>query len=112
MKMADKHGDLLRIAVSGPSNDHRLGGHEAPPAIVSIFLGADTQNALRHFSHGDPLNPPVTGSLGATQLPSFRPDATDRNRTSPFAYTGACLIVCCPSANLPPPLRSWHLASV
>ncbi len=90
IEAVDDYQDLLRIAVSGPGNDHRLGAHEAPPAIVSIFLG-DELNAIIHsiLSESAYSNPErTTMRLGVHVLPKFPKDSTDRNRTSPFAFTG------------------------
>ena len=86
-----KHGDVMRCAVAGAGNDHRLGANEAPPAIMSVFLGAELTTAVNRFM-GRELLPEATatgsGDLGLTGLPDFAVDGTDRNRTSPFAFTG------------------------
>ncbi len=91
LKAVDEHADLLRMSASCPGNDHRLGADEAPPAIISIFLGdqlADVVSQLietgeaKHSKQGGKL------STGVHTLPKLRKDATDRNRTSPFAFTG------------------------
>lgn len=91
LKAVDEHADLLRMSASCPGNDHRLGANEAPPAIISIFLGdqlADVVSQLietgeaKHSKQGGKL------STGVHTLPKLRKDATDRNRTSPFAFTG------------------------
>ena len=84
------HGDLLRFAISGAGNDHRLGGHEAPPAIMSVYLGETVFEALEAFGNN---RPPVPGKstkldLGVAGVPTFERDPTDRNRTSPMAFTG------------------------
>ncbi len=85
-----KYGPLLRAAVATASNDHRLGANEAPPAIMSVYLGTQLDNVFEQISNGK-----ITGSLnagqmnlGITTLPVFSKDAGDRNRTSPFAFTG------------------------
>lgn len=90
VRAVDKHQDLIRISVASASNDHRLGANEAPPAIISIYLGDDIADAVDKFMAGD-MTPPSergTDKLGFSCLPTFEKDATDRNRTSPFAFTG------------------------
>ena len=86
----DKHQDLLRISAASAGNDHRLGGAEAPPSIVSMFLGEDMVAILRAASMGRRLDKIERTTLsGSVQtLPNFKKDATDRNRTSPMAFTG------------------------
>jgi len=86
----DKHQDLLRISVATASNDHRLGANEAPPAIVSMFLGEDLTAALEAIADGRHYSPVSAGRMetGVGVLPDFPKDSTDRNRTSPFAFTG------------------------
>ena len=90
IKAVDKHQDLLRISVASASNDHRLGANEAPPAIVSVFVGEDLAEVLEGLEKGQAV--PGKGKqylqVGTDVLPYFRQDATDRNRTSPFAFTG------------------------
>ena len=90
IKAVDENQDLLRIAVSSAGNDHRLGGNEAPPAIISIFLGDDLMALLEDIMAGaKPEDRPRTKlNIGASMLPEFPRDTTDRNRTSPFAFTG------------------------
>jgi len=91
IRAVDLHSDLLRTATAGAGNDHRLGGGEAPPAIISIFLGDQLMEVIEQIEKGS-----VTGSsrsagsmrIGADMLPPLPRDATDRNRTSPFAFTG------------------------
>jgi glutamine synthetase len=86
----DEYAALLRIAVSGPGNDHRLGANEAPPAIMSVYLGEQLEDIINQLESGTPTNS-LGGrvmELGVTTLPAFPMDATDRNRTSPFAFTG------------------------
>lgn len=84
------HGDLLRAAIASAGNDHRLGAHEAPPAIISIFLGDMLTDVLDQLEQGE-LTRTLTGGtldLGASPLPPLPRDSGDRNRTSPFAFTG------------------------
>ena len=86
----DKHQDLLRISVASAGNDHRLGASEAPPAIISIYLGEELEKILDAIENGESYH--NTGSselkVGIPVLPSIQKDSTDRNRTSPFAFTG------------------------
>ncbi len=86
----DEYQDLLRLSVATPGNDHRLGGHEAPPAIVSMFIGEDLEAILDAIACGEHYAAKRAGklNLGISSLPTFRKDTTDRNRTSPFAFTG------------------------
>ena len=90
IKAVDENQDLLRISVSSAGNDHRLGGNEAPPAVVSIFLGSELESLLDDIMAGEtPEDRPRTRmNIGASVLPEFPCDSTDRNRTSPFAFTG------------------------
>ncbi len=90
IKAVDENQDLLRISVSSAGNDHRLGGDEAPPAILSIFLGDELQSILEDIMAGEkPEDRPKTRlNIGASVLPELPCDSTDRNRTSPFAFTG------------------------
>jgi glutamine synthetase len=86
----DEYAGLMRIAVSGPGNDHRLGANEAPPAIISVYLGEQLEDVINQLETGVPTKS-LGGrvmELGVTTLPAFPMDATDRNRTSPFAFTG------------------------
>lgn len=88
----DEYGDLMRMAISSPGNDFRLGACEAPPAIVSTYLGTDMTNYLEAFMNGDdaPYNPATkTIDLGTKEVVPFEVPAEDRNRTSPFPYGGA-----------------------
>ena len=90
IEAADKHQDLLRIAVATAGNDHRLGGNEAPPAVISIFLGEDLTDLLESIANGihyDTLKREKM-KIGADVIPEFKKDNADRNRTSPFAFTG------------------------
>jgi len=84
------HGDLLRATIAGASNDHRLGANEAPPAIISIFLGDMLSDLIEQLEKGTPNRTIVGGELdlGSRTLPSLKRDSGDRNRTSPFAFTG------------------------
>ena len=90
IKAVDENQDLLRISVSSAGNDHRLGGNEAPPSVVSIFLGSELETLLDDIMAGEtPEDRPRTRmNIGASVLPEFPCDSTDRNRTSPFAFTG------------------------
>ena len=91
LKAVDTHADLLRESAADPGNDHRLGANEAPPAIVSIFLGEQLQDVVEQLiSTGEATHSIKGGKLetGVTTLPDLTKDATDRNRTSPFAFTG------------------------
>lgn len=91
LKAVDDHADLLRQSASTPGNDHRLGANEAPPAIISIFLGDQLADVLTQLIEtGEATRSKQGGriSVGAHAIPSIRKDATDRNRTSPFAFTG------------------------
>ncbi len=90
MKAVDEHADILRYSAANPGNDHRLGANEAPPAIISIFLGEQLEDVveqieaghLAHSKKGEKMK------IGVASLPFIKKDATDRNRTSPFAFTG------------------------
>ena len=90
IKAVDDYQDLLRLSVASAGNDQRLGGYEAPPAIVSMFLGSDLMGVLEALEAKSPYDGGVeaTMELGADVLPTFPKDTTDRNRTSPFAFTG------------------------
>jgi glutamine synthetase len=90
MKAVDTHADLLRSAVATAGNDHRLGANEAPPAIISIFLGEQLFDVMEQLEKGPASSSKSGGELklGVTALPTLPRDATDRNRTSPFAFTG------------------------
>ena len=90
IKAVDEYQDLLRISCASASNDFRLGANEAPPAIISIFLGSELQNVLDHIETGKALKSNGSSFLkiGADVLPPLPKDSTDRNRTSPFAFTG------------------------
>lgn len=86
----DKHQDLLRISVASAGNDHRLGASEAPPAIVSIYVGEELERILDAIENGESYHNTESSELkvGIPVLPSIQKDSTDRNRTSPFAFTG------------------------
>lgn len=90
IKAIDEYQDLLRISVSSAGNDHRLGANEAPPAVVSMFLGDELQAILEALESGKSYDgsEKKTMEIGVHVLPSFPKDTTDRNRTSPFAFTG------------------------
>ena len=90
IKAVDEYQDLLRVSVAGAGNDHRLGASEAPPAIVSMFLGDELTGVLDSIEQGSSCDPKTKEELrvGVHVLPRFPRDATDRNRTSPFAFTG------------------------
>ena len=91
LKAVDEHADLLRESAADPGNDHRLGANEAPPAIISVFLGEQLEDVLEQLiSTGTATHSKAGGVLhtGVKRLPDFAKDATDRNRTSPFAFTG------------------------
>ena len=90
VKAVDENQDLLRISVSTASNDHRLGGNEAPPAIVSVFLGEELTEILNCIASDIPYGKKEKEiiKIGVSTLPYFTKDSTDRNRTSPFAFTG------------------------
>ena len=90
IKAVDEYQDLLRVSVASAGNDHRLGANEAPPAIVSMFLGDDLTQILESIAAGKDASGSAKESmeLGVHVLPSFSKDTTDRNRTSPFAFTG------------------------
>src|SRR5581483_1649077 len=85
-----KYGPLLRAVVATASNDHRLGANEAPPAIMSVYLGTQIENVFEQIKLGQPATsePGGTTDFGVDTLPVFARDAGDRNRTSPFAFTG------------------------
>ena len=90
MYAVDTHADLLRMTCAGAGNDHRLGAHEAPPAIISIYLGDQLTDVIEQLEQGVPRSSKQAGAmkLGSDMLPPLPRDATDRNRTSPFAFTG------------------------
>ncbi len=91
LKAVDEHADLLREAAADPGNDNRLGANEAPPAIISVFLGEQLQDVVNQLINTGSATHSIKGGVlktGVKVLPDFAKDATDRNRTSPFAFTG------------------------
>ena len=90
LKAVDDYQDLMRLSVAFAGNDHRLGANEAPPAIVSVFLGEELDSIIDAIVSGDSYKSKNAGimDLGIPSVPTFRKDTTDRNRTSPFAFTG------------------------
>ncbi len=90
IKAVDEYADLLRTSVATPGNDHRLGANEAPPAIISIFVGEELEAVIDAIASDSPYAGPtkMKMDLGVDVLPKFSKDTTDRNRTSPFAFTG------------------------
>ena len=91
LKAVDKHADLLRVSASDPGNDHRLGSNEAPPAIISVFLGEQLEDILQQMIDTGNATHSIRGgklNTGVSTLTDVNKDATDRNRTSPFAFTG------------------------
>ena len=91
LKAVDDHADLLRESAADPGNDHRLGANEAPPAIISVFLGEQLEDVMQQLIHTGMATHSKTGGVlqtGVKTLPDLAKDATDRNRTSPFAFTG------------------------
>lgn len=90
MKAVDEHAGLLRMSASNPGNDHRLGANEAPPAVISMFLGEQLTTVVEHIIAGNDESVPSVSNMkvGVSTLPAIHKDATDRNRTSPFAFTG------------------------
>ena len=91
LKAVDKHAGLLRASAADVGNDHRLGAHEAPPAIISVYLGEQLEDILAQYIATGNATHSIKGkglSTGVKTLPDFRKDAADRNRTSPFAFTG------------------------
>lgn len=90
LRAVDEHQDLLRYSVAGAGNDHRLGGNEAPPAIVSVYLGEEIETIVNCIIDGVEYDGVKVGKMrtGVNVLPDFKMDTADRNRTSPFAFTG------------------------
>lgn len=90
IKATDEYQDLLRISIASAANDHRLGGNEAPPAIVSMFIGEHLESILEAYENDDDYSETKKEKMevGAHVIPTFTKDKTDRNRTSPFAFTG------------------------
>ncbi len=111
IKGIDEYQDLMRITVASAGNDHRLGANEAPPAIISVFLGSELTSVINAIETGDSYNESgkTKMQLGVDVIPVFQKDTTDRNRTSPFAFTGnkfefrmlgSALSVSCPNHTL------------
>ena len=91
LKAVDDYAPLLRMSAATPGNDHRLGANEAPPAIISVFLGDQLEDVLSQLCEKGEATRSLEGSqleTGVSTVPRFSKDATDRNRTSPFAFTG------------------------
>jgi glutamine synthetase len=90
IQAVDEYADLLRVSAANPGNDHRLGANEAPPAIISVFLGEQLTDILKQMENGGATSSKSGGVLkiGVSTLPTLPKDSTDRNRTSPFAFTG------------------------
>ncbi len=91
LKAVDLHADLLRVSASNPGNDHRLGANEAPPAIISVFVGEQLEDVISQLVETGEAKSSKDGgkmNVGVHTIPEFKKDATDRNRTSPFAFTG------------------------
>jgi glutamine synthetase len=86
----DRHADIIRRSAANSGNDHRLGGHEAPPAIISIFMGEELTGILETIAKGQKAKSTASTTLkvGVDTLPALPKDNADRNRTSPFAFTG------------------------
>ena len=90
LRAVDEHADLLRESAADVGNDHRLGANEAPPAIISVYLGEQLQDVLTQLIDTGAATHSISGAkleTGVKTLPDFMKDATDRNRTSPFAFT-------------------------
>ena len=90
IEAVDEYGDMLRLSVASAGNDHRLGGGEAPPAVVSMFIGSEMEAIIDAIDKGEKYKAPSSAKYdaGVEILPTFKKDNTDRNRTSPFAFTG------------------------
>lgn len=90
IKAVDDYAELLRVSTASPGNDHRLGANEAPPAIISVFLGEQLTDIFEQLKNGGPKSSKQNGkmTIGVSTLPPLSKDSTDRNRTSPFAFTG------------------------
>lgn len=97
IKAVDEYQDLLRLSVASVGNDHRLGGNEAPPAIISMFIGSDLKKILKCIENDLPYSEIFlnTMDIDVDVLPSFMKDTTDRNRTSPLALQGTNLNLEC-----------------
>jgi len=114
LRGVDIHQDLLRYATSGAGNDHRLGGHEAPPAIFSVYLGDAVGTIVRQIAEGKPtaLPPHPKVDLGVSYLPIRGQDNTDRNRTSPVAFTGNKFEVRCVGSSQQPAMSNLVLNTI
>jgi glutamine synthetase len=90
IKAVDEYADLIRLSVATAANDHRLGANEAPPAIISVFLGDELQKVIDSIEDGSDIDDfkRIKTNLGIASMPTITKDSTDRNRTSPFAFTG------------------------
>ena len=90
LQAVDEYPELLRVAAASAGNDHRLGGHEAPPAVLSVFIGDDLEHRIQNFIYNKKKESSTNASLNVEvhSLPKFFQDTSDRNRTSPFAFTG------------------------
>ncbi len=90
IEAVDRHADLLRLSAANPGNDHRLGANEAPPAIISIYLGDQLEQIVDELEKGETIKTHESGNMaiGVSTLPVLKKDTSDRNRTSPFAFTG------------------------
>jgi glutamine synthetase len=90
VRAVSRYGEILRVAIAGASNDHRLGANEAPPAIISVFLGDQLEDIFKQLANGGAKRSKQGGTMeiGVNVLPEFSRDSGDRNRTSPFAFTG------------------------
>jgi len=114
LRAVDTHQDLLRYATSGAGNDHRLGGHEAPPAIFSVYLGDAVGATVRQIAEGKPtvLPAPPKFDLGVGYLPIRAQDNTDRNRSSPVAFTGNKFEVRCVGSSQQPAMSNLVLNAI
>jgi len=114
IRAVDTHGDLIRYAVGDASNDHRLGGHEAPPSIISVYLGDYLGALIDAFAEGKPAPslPPLDVDLGVPYLPRLKRDASDRNRTNPFAFTGNKYEVRCVGSSQHPAISNMILNTI
>jgi glutamine synthetase len=114
IRAVDVHGDLIRYSVGDASNDHRLGGHEAPPSIISVYLGEYIGDIVDAFADGKPApaSPPLDVDLGVPYLPQVKRDTSDRNRTNPFAFTGNKFEVRCVGASQHPAISNMILNTI
>ena len=114
IKAVDEYQDLVRISISSAENDHRLGGNEAPPAIVSIFLGDELTEILESIEKDSVYvnRKPDSMLIGVHTIPAFPKDNTDRNRTSPFAFTGDKFEFRMPGSRRKPSITKSRLLSM